>query len=75
MLKVGLASATTLSLTKWNEFGVSSAISVVSAIFLLFIIGTSPLYIGLLLWKNFKNLARPSVKNTFGTIYDSIREN
>ena len=75
MLKVGLASATTLSLIKWSEFGASTALSVVTASSVLLVMGLSPLIFGFILRKNFKELPKPSMQNAIGTIYLSIKDN
>ena len=60
VLKVGLASATTLSMVTWSNFKLSSAISVIASSLILLVFAFSPLIFGLILKKNFEKLPRPS---------------
>ena len=74
VLKIGLASATTLSTIEWKNMTISKVISVIISCSLLFVLGTSPLLFSLVLKLNFERLARPSVKRAIGTIYLSIKD-
>ena len=75
VLKVGLASAGALAAINWNAMTPSKAISVSISSTILFVLGCSPLFFGVVLKLNFNRLARPSVKRSIGTIYLSIKEN
>lgn len=75
VLKIGLASATSMSVISWSKFGFSSAVSVLTASSILLLMGSSPLVFGYVLNSNFKNLPKPSTKKAIGTIYLSIKDN
>jgi hypothetical protein len=75
VLKIGLASATSLSVLSWRNVGFSSAVSVVTASSILLLMGSSPLIFGYVLNSNFTALPRPSTKKAIGTIYLSIKDN
>jgi len=74
VLKIGLASATTLSAISWSNFRTASLLSVVSGSVILLLMGTSPIIFGLALHRNFEKLPRPSTKKAIGTIYLSIKD-
>jgi hypothetical protein len=74
VLKVGLASATTLQTISWGNFKPSMAISVLTSSLTLLVFGLSPLFFGLILKRNFANLSRPSIHKAIGTIYLSIKD-
>lgn len=75
VLKVGFASATTLSLIDWSHFGGSSIISAATASLVLLVLGTSPIVFGCILRRNLKDLPKPSMMKAIGTIYLSIKDN
>lgn len=61
-LKLGVASATTLTLMNWSEFKFKDFVSVLSASLVLIVIVLSPIAFRLILMHSYKNLPRPSMK-------------
>ena len=74
MLKVGIASSTTLAAISWRPFATSSITSVATSSLILLVMGLGPLVFALILKKNFSKLPRPSTKKAIGTLYLSIKD-
>lgn len=72
ILKLMVASATTLSLIQdWEAKWVQAAI----AIILLIVLGSSPLWVWGIIYKNRSVLAKPSTKQKIGSLYAGLNLN